>query len=401
MRILFVTDNFPPEVNAPASRGFEHCLEWVRNGAEVSVLTCAPNFPQGRVYQGYRNRLYQTEDMQGIRVIRVWSYITVNKGFLRRCLDYISFALSSGLAGMFQGFDLILTTSPQFFVNFTGYGLSRLKGKPWIFELRDLWPESIRTVGAMKKSRLLDFLEKLELFFYRSATKVVAVSPAFKKDLMHRGINEDKIEVIPNGANLSLYRPGQVDLGLKKSLGLEGKFVISYIGTHGMAHKLDFIVRSIAQLKEQDLHFLFIGDGAEKENILDISRELRLSNVTFLDPVAKDKVPDYLSISDASLVPLKKADTFKTVIPSKIFESSAMRVPILLGVDGQARKIVEGFEAGLYFEPESLNGFLQAVSKIKEDEKMYKRLQEGCGRLANFYDRKRLAEQMLSVMKAC
>ena len=399
LNILFITENFPPEVNAPATRGYEHCLEWVKQGARVVVLTCVPNFPQGKIYQGYKNKLYQTEFVEGIQVVRVWSYITANEGFVRRCFDYMSFAISSGIFGLLHKTDLILTTSPQFFVNFTGFSLAKLKRKPWIFELRDLWPESIKALGAIKNDRLISVLEKAELFFYRSASKVVAVSPAFKKNLVERGINEDKISVIPNGANLTLFSRDQTDGELKKRLSLENKFIVSYIGTHGMAHNLTFIVRCISQIKDQGIHFLFIGDGAEKQRILQVSRDLRLENATFLDPIPKNAVPEYLSISDVSLVPLKKAETFKTVIPSKIFESSAMRVPLLLGVDGQAREIVEDFKAGLYFEPENCRSFIQAVYKFIEDKQMYSCFQHGCKQLAEFYDRKRLALEMLSIMQ--
>ena len=149
MKILFLTDNFPPEVNAPATRTYEHCREWIRQGAEVTVITCTPNFPQGKVYKGYTNKPYQQEMMDGIHVIRVWSYITANEGFIKRTLDYISFSVTSFLAGLFQQADIIIATSPQFFTALSGRTLSFWKRKPWIMEVRDLWPESIKTVGAM------------------------------------------------------------------------------------------------------------------------------------------------------------------------------------------------------------------------------------------------------------
>ncbi|MDD4649615.1 MAG: glycosyltransferase family 4 protein, partial [Desulfoplanes sp.] len=361
MKILFLTDNFPPEVNAPASRGYEHCQEWIRCGAEVTVITCAPNFPQGRVYNGYKNRLFSRENMDGINVIRVWSYISANKGFVRRTLDYMSFALTGFIAGFFQRADVVLTTSPQFFTNFAGYGLALFRRKPWVFELRDLWPESIRTVGAMKESKILDFFEKMELKFYRRADRVVVVTPAFKRNLVSRGIRSGKIDVIPNGVNPDLFKPMERDRALEEELGLQGKFVIAYIGTHGMAHSLEFIVRSLAKIDDPDIHFLFVGDGAKKQDVLKAAQEAGVTNATFLPPVPKDQVGRYISLSDVALVPLIKSDTFKTVIPSKIFESAAMRKPILLGVEGQAREIVEEHGAGICFEPENEGDFLEKV----------------------------------------
>jgi len=399
VRILFITDNFPPEVNAPATRTYEHCTEWVEQGVEVTVLTCAPNFPHGNVYEGYKNRLFQTEQMDGIKVIRVWSYITSNAGFTKRVLDYVSFAFMAFWVGLFQKHDVVIATSPQFFTTWAAWAISKIRRKPWIFELRDLWPESIRTVGAMEDEKILDRLEKIELGLYKSADKVVAVTPAFKKNLISRGIDSEKIEVVTNGSNMQLFQAREPDQALLESLGLKNKFVIGYIGTHGMAHSLDFIVRSIAQIADEDIHFLFIGDGAMKAKIVALAEEENLSNITFLDPVAKDEVPKYLSIVDVSLAPLIKSDTFKTVIPSKIFEASAMLKPTLLGVEGQAQEILEEYGAGVCFTPEDEASFLEQVGVLKDDKVLYQSCQEGCEKLSRDYDRRRLAGKMLGIIK--
>lgn len=399
MKILFLADNFPPEVNAPATRTYEHCREWVEAGAKVTVITCAPNFPQGRVYAGYRNLPYVRETVDGIEVIRVWSYITANEGFIKRSLDYFSFAITASIAGLFQSADVIVATSPQFFTTFAGFTLSKLKRVPWVFELRDLWPESIRTVGAMEESRILDLLEKVELALYRDADMVVAVTDAFRSRLIARGIDPGKIEVVTNGANLVLYRPQEKDPVLVKKHALEGKFVVGYIGTHGMAHSLDFIVSSLQDVRDPDIHFLFIGDGAMKKEVVKMAQGLQLQNVTFLDSVPKEMVPSYVSVTDIALVPLKKSDTFRTVLPSKIFESCAMRKPILLGVEGQAQEIVEEFSAGIVFEPENRADFLLKLVLIKEDHDLYRSLQQGCSRLAEAYDRKILARKMYELLE--
>ena len=402
MKILFITDNFPPEVNAPATRTYEHAKEWVKNNnVEVTILTCVPNFPHGKVYDGYKNKFYQVEYKDGIKIIRVWSYITSNSGFIKRVLDYISFALSAFVVGLFQKTDIIVATSPQFFTTWAGWGLSKVKRKPWIFELRDLWPESIKTVGAMKQGRVIEILEKIELALYKDANKVIAVTDAFKINLINRGIEKDKIEVITNGANVELFKPREKDIELLKELNLEGKFIVGYIGTHGMAHSLDFIVNSLAKIKDESIHFLFIGDGAMKQTIVELAKKLQLKNVTFLNPISKEEVPKYLSVCDISLAPLKKEDNFKTVIPSKIFEASAMLKPTLLGVEGQAQEIVEKYNAGLCFEPENERDFLEKLIKIKNDKSLYKQLQNGCKQLAIEYDRKILANQMFHLFLEC
>ena len=204
MKILFITDNFTPEVNAPATRTYEHVKEWIKeDDVQVTVITCAPNFPHGNVYEGYKNKLYQKEYIDGIEVIRVWSYITSNSGFVKRVLDYVSFGVMAFFVGLFTKHDLIVATSPQFFTTWAAWGLSKIKRKPWVFELRDLWPESIKTVGAMKQGKAIDFLEKVELGLYKSCNKVVAVTDAFKTNLISRGIDALKIEVVTNGSNVT------------------------------------------------------------------------------------------------------------------------------------------------------------------------------------------------------
>ncbi len=398
MHILFLTDNFPPEVNAPATRTYEHCREWIKNGEMVTVITCAPNFPHGKLYKGYKNKFYQKETIDGINVIRVWSYMSTNNGFIKRVLDYISFSFVSFWVGLFQKFDVIVATSPQFFTTWTGFGLSKIKRKPWVFELRDIWPESIATVGVLKEGRIIRFLEKIELALYKDATKIIAVTDAFKENLITRGIPTEKIEVVTNGSNLELFTVREKDKGLLEKLNLKNKFIVGYIGTHGLAHSLDFIVRSIAKVKDKNIHFLFIGDGAMKENIVAISNSLKLKNITFLNSVLKEEVPLYLSICDISLAPLKNQENFKTVIPSKIFEASAMERPTLLGVQGQAQKIIEEYNAGICFEPENEEDFIAKLMMIK-DKKVYLECQKGCKVLANKYNRKRLANKMMSVIK--
>lgn len=400
MRILFISDNFPPEVNAPATRTYEHCREWVKSGVDVTVITCAPNFPEGKVHDGYKNRLYSKEEVEGVTVIRVWSFITANEGFLKRTIDFISFAVSAFIAGLFVKTDMIVATSPQFFAAVAGRWLSFAKRKPWVMEVRDLWPESIKAVGAMKEGWLFRYFERLELRLYRSAKLVVCVTASFKKILVSRGIPEDKIKVVRNGANLELYKSQAIDLPLKEKLGLQDKFIMGYIGTHGLAHKIDFILDCAAEVTDQKVHFVFIGSGAKKDELLQYKADLGLTNTTFLDPVPKSEVWRYISIIDIMIVPLKRSDLFKTVIPSKIFETAAMKTPILLGVDGEAREIVERYEAGLFFEPENSGSFLAQLGLITKDKRLYYKLQEGCRRLALDFDRKMLAAQMLDELSA-
>ncbi len=394
MKLLFVTDNFPPEVNAPATRTYEHCKEWAKEGVEVTVITCAPNFPRGKVFDGYKNKLFQKEIIDGIKVIRVWTYISANKGFVKRILDYVSFMISSFIAGLFIKTDVIVATSPQFFTAISGRWLSFWKRKKWIMEVRDLWPESIKAVGAMDTNPAIRFFEYLEKRMYKSASKIVVVTDSFREILIEKhNISSSKIEVVKNGVNTALFSPVKKNANLLKILSLENKIIIGYIGTHGMAHALDFILKCAKKIENEQIHFLFLGDGAKKEELLELKNSLQLENVTMLPSVSKKEVVDYISILDVALVNLKKSDTFKHVIPSKIFELCAMHKPILLGVEGETKKIIEEYEVGIAFESENEKDFLEKLNEISPSNEKYI---EGFKKVTRDFNRDHLANKMLN-----
>lgn len=403
MKILFITDNFPPEVNAPASRGFDHAVEWVKMGYQVTVITCQPNFPKGEIFEGYKNSLYKVKYIQGIRVVRVWSFISANEGFIKRSLDYFSFAISSFIAGVFVKTDVILATSPQFFTTFSGNLLSLFKRKPWILEIRDLWPDSIVAVGALSSdSNIYKLLKRLEGYFYRSAEKVIVVTDSFKEYLIRdHKIAKEKIGVFKNGIVENSLSTMSIDQAKnrKESLGISSKSkIISYIGTLGLAHGLEFILHCAKKLEGDNIHFLFIGDGAKKKGLIELKNKLELSNVTFIDTVPKNEVYRYLQISDYALVNLKKSDEFKNVIPSKIFENVAARKPILLGVDGESKKIIKDYNVGISYEPENEMEFLKALDQISLllDSDQF---ELGCQKLLIDFDRSKIACQMGNFIK--
>jgi len=397
MRILFLTDNFPPEINAPATRTYEHCLKWINMGYQVTVITCFPNFPKGKVFKGYTNKLYQKENIDGISVIRVWSYMAENNGFVKRIADYISYALTSFIFGLFVKTDLIMATSPQFFTAISGSMLSFFKRTPWIMEVRDLWPDSIVAVGSMNKSSItFKILKKIEHCLYLSASKIVVVTDSFKKYLIKKHqIKAEKVGVFKNGIIINNFNKPKLNdlIALKESLGLENKIIISYIGTHGLAHGLKFILESISKISNPNLHFLFIGDGAEKQNLIDYSNTLSSKNFTFLDSVTKSEIPLYIDLSDYSLVNLKKSVEFKNVIPSKIFENIAMHKPILLGVEGESKKLINDYEVGVCFEPENKESFLNALQDIQKlDRESFK---VNCNKMLVDFNRNIIAENLI------
>ena len=403
MRILFFSHYFPPEVNAPAVRTFEHCSEWVRQGHEVHVVTCVPNHPQGEVYEGYQPSLAtQREEMDGIQVHRVWTYIAPNKGFLRRTLGYVSYMFSAALASLsLPRPEVIVATSPQFFCACAGFLASKIRRAPWVFELRDLWPESIVAVGAIRNPMIIGALESVELFLYGDSEHVVSVTPAFQKNLVERGVDPDKVEVVTNGID-----PDSWDRVSKEAARAEldlpaDQFIASYIGTHGMAHNLETLFEAADRLREEEnVHFITAGDGAEFENLKRLRREKGLENVTMLGQVPRERAQFYLHASDASLVLLRDSDLFKTVIPSKIFEAMAAGNPVLLGVDGEARSIVEEANAGIFVEPENAEELARATLDLKESPELRRELgQNGREAVRKRFDRKKLANQMLDCLR--
>lgn len=401
MRVLFLSDNFPPEVNAPANRTYEHTRRWVRMGHRVTVVTGVPNFPRGRVFPGYRNRPWQVETMDGVRVVRLWTYVAPNRGFLRRTLDYASYMATSVMASPWlRDADVVVGTSPQFLAACAAYVVSRVRRVPFVFELRDLWPESIVTVGAMRPNPLVRLLEKIELFLYREAARVVALTPAFKENLVRRGIPGEKIQVVPNGVDLEYFRPGPGREDLRDSLGARGKTLVSYIGTVGMAHAVDKVVEAARCLREDGrFQFLILGDGAEWDRIRRLVRQWALDNVRVLPAVSREDVVDYYRITDLFLVTLRDRELFRTVIPSKVFEAMAMGIPIVCAVDGQCRSLVEEAGAGVFVPPEDVGELAEAV-RVLAERKEEARLMGEKGRrfVQGRYDRDALASRLLGVL---
>jgi len=401
MRILFLSDNCTPESNAPATRLHEHAVRWVRAGHEVTVITCAPNFPEGKLYAGYRNRWRQVETIDGIRVVRVKSYITANEGFLRRTLDYMSFMAMGFAMGLFERRpDVVVATSPQFFCAIGGWALSVAKWRPFVFELRDLWPASIVAVGAMGKSPAIRMLEHIELFLYRRAAAIVSVTESFREDLVARGIPREKIHVVINGVDLDRYEPRPRDAALAQEFGLEGKFVAGYVGTHGMAHALPKVLEAAERLKHRDdIAFFFAGAGAHRGVVEQIVAERGLTNVRLIPRQPKERMPALWSVCDVAIVPLRDNPVFATVIPSKIFESMGMGVPILMSLpEGEATRIVRETGSGVCVPPEDPEAMAAAIAALAESPAKVAELRSVARAAAPKFSRDALAARMVEIL---
>jgi glycosyltransferase involved in cell wall biosynthesis len=368
----------------------------------VTVITCVPNHPRGKVYPGYSNKLRQWDEIDGIKVLRVKTYLSPNEGFIKRTTNYVSYMLSAALLSPLVGHvDVVISTSPQFFCGMAGLWVSGLKRKPWILEIRDLWPESIVTVGAIKNRSLIRALEMMEAFLYRKADHIVSVTNSFKSHIMKRGVGAERISVITNGADFEKFVPLPKENSIRQEYKLDGKFVVSYIGTHGMAHSLDTVLKAADCIRdEKNIVFLLVGDGAERERLMMQKEQMQLDNVLMLAQQPKEKMPLFLAASDASMVLLKRDDLFKTVIPSKMFEAMAMERPLILGVEGESRQIVEDAQCGVGIEPENFRELAETVRKLSHDSSLVQRLgSNGRRHVEEHYNRDVLASQYLTIIE--
>jgi colanic acid biosynthesis glycosyl transferase WcaI len=410
LRVLFFSHYFPPEGNAPASRTYEMCRRWVRDGHQVTVITSAPNHPHGVLYPGYRNRLVSLQEVDGINVIRVWTFLAANKGKRRRVLNFISYMFTAVLVALFvKRPHLVVATSPQFFCGWAGTLISKIRRLPFVLEIRDIWPESIVAVGAMKKRLPVKVLEWLERLMYSSADRIVTVGEGYRQRLVERGVPNAKLSVITNGVDEDVFVPQAADSELRAKYGLNGAFVCSYIGTVGMAAGLGVVLRAGELLRSKgrtDIKFLIVGDGADRAALEQKARELALENVIFAGQHGKQAMPRFLATSDACLVHLRNEPLFRSVLPSKIFEAAGMGKPVVMGVEGYAADLVREMGAGLCVKPEDAHALVEAVERFADDRELGREM-GACGqrRVLRDFTREKLSTAylrlLLQVREAC
>jgi glycosyltransferase involved in cell wall biosynthesis len=405
MKILILTQYFPPEVGAPQNRLFELATRLKKQGAEVTILTAMPNYPKMVVHDGYKGKWYKREEISGLTVHRSWIYVSSKKGILRRLLNYYSFVFSSFWVGLFKirKQDLILVESPPLFLGKTGYLLKLFKRSKMIFNVSDLWPESAEKLGIVNNKMLLWLSYKLEAFLYKRAWIVTGQTQGIVKDIQKR-FPSKKVFWLPNGVNVKLFFPDEKGgMVWREKMGYSKEALLFlYAGIIGHAQGLEVILRAAKMVEDNPrIQFVLLGSGPEKEGLLNLATDLDLKNVKFLDPVSKAEMPAIVSASDAAVIPLKKLDLFLGAIPSKIFENMAMKKPILLGVDGEARELfIEKGKGGLFFEPENSVDLAEKVKLFAHDTDLRKQLGENAHTyvLENF-DLDRIAEGFWETLK--
>ena len=367
MKVLFISHYFPPEVNAPANRTYEHARRWVADGHEVTIITGVPNHPKGEIFPGYENRWMQEEMKEGIRVIRTWMYLGASENVVTRSLNYVLFAFTVLAASLRAGSpDVVVATTPQFFSGVAGAIVSRLKRRPFVLEVRDLWPDSIVQLLPLRSRIVIRFLEIIEKLLYRTATGIVVNSRAFIDHIATFGIPKRRICLVYNGIDPRLFRVGARDDALLREHGLEGKFLVAYIGTLGMAHGLVTVLEAAEKVRDlEDVVFLLIGDGADRARLEEELAERGLTNVRLLGLRPRPEIPRWIASIDVSLVLLRDLPVLETVVPSKIFETLAEARPVILAARGEIRRMVEEAKAGFVIDPESPKQLAEDVRMVR------------------------------------
>ncbi len=404
MRILYVSQYFPPEMGAPAARVHELSRAWVRSGHTVTVLTGFAHHPTGVKARGDRWRLTRRQTVDGIDVVRTYVYAAPNLGTWRRMASYVSFFASAALIGAFRVSrpDIVVATSPQLLCACAGYALARVKRVPFVFEVRDLWPESIIAVEAMQENLIVRGLKRVARYLYRNSSRIVTVGQGYKRQIEQRySISPQRIEVVPNGVDLATFVPGPRDNEVRREYGWDDRLVLLYVGTHGMAHALHVVLEAARRFRDDPRKlFVFVGEGACKAQLKRRAAELQLDNVQFIDQQPKVRIPLFYSACDIGLVTLRNTPLFQDVLPSKIFEYLGMQRPVIISVDGEARRLVQEAGSGIFVAPENVDELVDAIRRLAEQPA----LRESMGRsgrqyVAAHYRRDRLAELYLELLQ--
>ncbi|HYC58009.1 MAG TPA: glycosyltransferase family 4 protein [Thermoanaerobaculia bacterium] len=369
MKIAVFSHYFTPEIGAPSARIHDLSREWLRAGHSVHIVTCFPNHPTGQIYPGYAKARYFHETLDGFDVHRLWSYVTPNRGIIKRTLGHVSFMLSSMLMrkSRLARPDVIVGTSPTLFAAIAAERMAARLRVPFIMEVRDLWPALFADLGILRNKTILGILERLELWLYRRAAGIVTVTEAFRQNLISRGVPAEKVLTIPNGADIDFWREDLADpQRVRTEYGLGDEFIVLYIGAHGISQGLSAVVDAAALLRDQpDVEFVFVGEGADKPVVMERAKTTAASNVRFLDPVDKRGVRDLYAAANVCLVPLRDVPLFSTFIPSKMFEILAMGRPIVASVRGETAEILSRSGAAVVVEPENAQQIADAIRSLK------------------------------------
>lgn len=402
LKVLYISQAFPPEVGAAAVRAYEMAKELVRLNNDVTVITGFPRYHMRDIPKQYKGKLFYKETMDGIDVIRTYVADDDKSSTLKRLSNYFSFMFSSITRGIFLSrYDVVLATSPPLFSAVSGYILSKFHRARFIFEVRDLWVDFAQALDQLHNKALVQLSRRVEIFLYKKADKIITVTNGYKDYISrHYSIPLDKLEVVTNGVDTEEYKPFEDNEGLREKYGVKDKFVILFAGNIGLAQGLDVVVDAADRLRDNgNIVFMLVGEGAEKARLKDKAQRLGLHNIIFEDVQPRDMIIGYHNMADASLVCLKKFELFNITLPSKIFDTLAVGKPILIGVDGEGRNIVENAYAGLFFRPDSADDLKDKILQLYDSKELCAQLGENARECAvTRYERKILASKLNDII---
>ncbi len=399
MKVTFITQYFPPEVGAAASRIFDLTQELMKRKHRITVLSEYPHYPSNFVDRKYRDSLFVKENYQSISVIRSYVYVSERKNFFQRTFLYISFMLSSIIGSKhIPDTEVVIATSPPPTVGVAGWLMSRIKHSKFILDVRDLWPESVLALGAIRKGPVYSILKRIEIFLYQKADIITIAIPGFRKHITQLGISDRKIVDLPNGANIDFFYKRKTNI--RKQFGLENKFIVLFSGNHGLAQGLGSILKAANHLTDfKDICFLMIGDGVEKKKIVKWKNKMKSDNVIMLDKQPREAMPDFISSADVCLVPLIKHPLFLHALPSKMFEYMACEKPIIVSIDGEAKRLIEQSGAGIFVAPEDVEQIKKAILQLYQNKKIALEMGEkGRKYVERYFNRKKLAEHFEGIL---
>ena len=405
MRLLILTQYYPPEIGAPQNRLHELAIRLKANGIDVEVLTAMPNYPKMEIQEAYLGGKIKEEVIDGISVHRAKIYVSKSKSIISRLLNYFSFVVTSYFRGRKLGkFDFLMVESPPLFLGYSAMALSRKIKAKLIFNVSDLWPESAEKLDLVTNKHLLKLAYNLEEKCYKKAFLVTGQTNGIVSNIKQRFPSTD-VYWLPNGVDLEYYNPTKVlENGFRKKHQFKEEDVLFfYGGILGYAQGLHVILKAASDKNcPSNVQFIIQGSGPEKEELENLKKELYLSNVHFLPPVTKTEMPGILKEIDIALVPLRKLELFEGAIPSKIFEALAMEVPLLLGVDGEARKhFIENAQAGFFFEPENHIDLIEKVNYLANNRSIINEMGINGRNYVNIhFNRNKIASDLLNKLSS-
>ncbi len=398
MKVLLLTQFFPPETNAPAHRHGSFSKLLTELGDEVTVICEPPNYPKGVLFPGYKNRLFSKTQENGVTVVRTWVWITPRRGFLDRIMMYGSFFKSATLAGLrVPKPDVIFASSPPLPVLFAGYVIAKLRRVPLVADIRDIWPESAFAVGMLRKNLFFRLMERFERKAYRASARVAVNAEGIGRRLVtEKGVPEDKLALITNGADLDLFTPDADHATVDARYNLAGKFVALYTGLLGLAQAPEIIIEAANILKnERDIVFLIVGEGAKKAGCETLTKKYGLSNVIFTGGRPREEMPAFAARAGLAIIPYKNMPLFKDVIPSKMFDYMGAERPVVININGEGAAIIRAAECGFVIHPEDPKALAETILRVYRDPKEAKELGKN-GRLyaEKHYDRRVIAVKL-------